>query len=145
MSRRPVFPVLLTLAALIVALVSIPAPAKAVKEKYFDRSGNLVVEEKSAAELMRPYRVKNREPEKIFAVPSPPFSEGIFPCSECHAEMEPARGIAHQTSSRGLVDWQSPLSRAPRSVCAFRRRVGCLAVFDGHVFHRGLSRGASRG
>ncbi len=25
----------------------------------------------------------------LFPVPAPPFSEGIFPCSQCHAEMEP--------------------------------------------------------
>jgi hypothetical protein len=24
-----------------------------------------------------------------FAVPPPPFSEGVFPCSDCHADMEP--------------------------------------------------------
>jgi hypothetical protein len=27
--------------------------------------------------------------DQQFAVPPPPFSEGIFPCSECHAEMTP--------------------------------------------------------
>lgn len=26
---------------------------------------------------------------KVFAVPAPPFSEGIFPCMECHAEIPP--------------------------------------------------------
>lgn len=25
----------------------------------------------------------------LFPVPAPPFSEGIFPCSQCHGEMEP--------------------------------------------------------
>lgn len=33
------------------------------------------------------YKVKKRELPKYF-VPPPPFSEGIFPCSECHADME---------------------------------------------------------
>lgn len=28
-------------------------------------------------------------PEKQFAVPTPPFTPGIFPCSECHKEMKP--------------------------------------------------------
>ena len=28
-------------------------------------------------------------PEKEFAVPTPPFTPGIFPCSECHKEMKP--------------------------------------------------------
>jgi len=27
--------------------------------------------------------------EKQFAVPTPPFTPGIFPCSECHKEMKP--------------------------------------------------------
>jgi hypothetical protein len=30
-----------------------------------------------------------RAPEKEFAVPTPPFTPGIFPCSECHKEMKP--------------------------------------------------------
>jgi hypothetical protein len=88
MSRKPVFFALLTV-TLIAVLVGAPDPASAVKEKYFDRSGNLVIEEKSAAESLRPYQIKNREPEKTFAVPPAPFSEGIFPCSDCHGDMEP--------------------------------------------------------
>ena len=28
-------------------------------------------------------------PEKLFAVPTPPFTPGIFPCSDCHKEMKP--------------------------------------------------------
>ena len=28
-------------------------------------------------------------PETQFAVPAPPFTPGIFPCSECHKEMKP--------------------------------------------------------
>jgi len=28
-------------------------------------------------------------PEKLFAVPKPPFTPGIFPCSDCHKEMKP--------------------------------------------------------
>jgi hypothetical protein len=28
-------------------------------------------------------------PGKEFAVPAPPFTPGIFPCSECHKEMKP--------------------------------------------------------
>ena len=89
MSRKPAFFVLLTFVALIAVMVCAPAPASAAKEKYFDRSGNLIIEEKSAAESLRPYQIKNREPEKTFAVPPAPFSDGIFPCSDCHADMEP--------------------------------------------------------
>jgi hypothetical protein len=52
-------------------------------EKFFDRHGNLVVQEKVE-------RYKRRADEgTTFPVPPPPFSEGIFPCSDCHAEMEP--------------------------------------------------------
>lgn len=59
------------------------------KEKYFDRSGRLIVVDEPAANLLRTYDIKNRPPEKQFPVPPPPFSEGIFPCSDCHAGMEP--------------------------------------------------------
>ena len=52
-------------------------------EKFFDRHGTLVVQEKVE-------KYKRRADEgATFAVPPPPFSEGIFPCSDCHAEMEP--------------------------------------------------------
>ncbi len=80
---------LLAFGTLAVATLTQVGPALAAEEKYFDRSGRLVVEEKPAAELLRTYNPKNREPEKTFPVPSPPFSEGIFPCSDCHADMEP--------------------------------------------------------
>ncbi|MDD2733805.1 MAG: cytochrome c3 family protein [Desulfuromonadaceae bacterium] len=63
----------------------------AAKVKEFDRSGQLIVTEKSAADLqVQPaYDIKNRPKEKIFAVPRPPFSEGAFPCSQCHKYMKP--------------------------------------------------------
>lgn len=32
---------------------------------------------------------KKEDVSQGFPVPPPPFSEGIFPCSECHAEMTP--------------------------------------------------------
>lgn len=73
------------------ALILIPPlpPAEAVREKYFDRSGRLIVVEKPAAELLPTYNINNRPPEKVFAVPPPPFSEDIFPCSNCHADLTP--------------------------------------------------------
>jgi hypothetical protein len=52
-------------------------------EKFFDRHGNLVVQEK-----VEKYQRRADEGE-TFPVPPPPFSEGIFPCSDCHADMEP--------------------------------------------------------
>lgn len=52
-------------------------------EKFFDRSGNLVVQEKVE-------KYKRRTDEgTTYPVPPPPFSEDIFPCSDCHADMEP--------------------------------------------------------
>lgn len=69
------------------SLSSVVVHAARVKE--FDRSGRLVVTEKSAAELQPAYDIKNRPKEKTFAVPRPPFSEGVFPCSQCHKYLKP--------------------------------------------------------
>ncbi|MDD5284710.1 MAG: cytochrome c3 family protein [Desulfuromonadaceae bacterium] len=63
--------------------------AYAARLKEFDRSGKLIVTEKSAAEMQPTYDIKNRPKENIFAVPRPPFSEGIFPCSQCHSYIKP--------------------------------------------------------
>ena len=52
-------------------------------EKFFDRSGNLVVQEK-----VEKYK-RHADESKTYPVPPPPFSEDIFPCSDCHADMEP--------------------------------------------------------
>ncbi len=35
-----------------------------------------------------PHRQTPSSPEEQPEVPSPPFSEGVFPCSDCHADME---------------------------------------------------------
>ncbi len=42
----------------------------------------------SDAEMLHKAKAKEDEIPKYF-VPPPPFSEGIFPCSDCHGEMEP--------------------------------------------------------
>ncbi len=86
MKNRNVLSMLVTLGILSGLLLS---TAQAAKEKYFDRSGRLIVIEKPAADLLRTYDIKDPGPEKTFPVPPPPFSEGIFPCSDCHADMEP--------------------------------------------------------
>jgi hypothetical protein len=67
------------------ALLYLATPAQAAKEKYFDPLSRLVIEEKPPA-------------EKTFPVLPAPFSEGLFPCSDCHAEMEP------NLNRRQLVD-----------------------------------------
>jgi hypothetical protein len=62
----------------------------AVRVKEFDRSGTLIVTEKSAAELQPAYDIKNQPPVQNFPVPRPPWSDDlIFPCSQCHAHMQP--------------------------------------------------------
>jgi hypothetical protein len=63
--------------------------SQAARVKEFDRSGKLVVVEKTAAELQPEYNIKNKQLENIYPVPRPPFSEGIFPCSQCHTYMKP--------------------------------------------------------
>jgi len=77
---------LVTLA--LVQLVPV-APSQADRIKEFDRSGKLIVVDKTAAEQGTSYSTKNLPQEKIFPVPRPPFSEGIFPCSQCHSYMQP--------------------------------------------------------
>lgn len=83
-------PRLILLCMMSVLILSV-GPVSAAKVKEFDRSGQLIVTEKSAADLqVQPaYDIKNRPKEKIFAVPRPPFSEGAYPCSQCHKYMKP--------------------------------------------------------
>jgi hypothetical protein len=87
--ERFAYPLLVLVALLAMLLVS-GAPSQAAREKYFDRSGRLIVEEKSAAEMLPTYNIKNRQPEQSFPVPRPPWSSDlIFPCTQCHAHMQP--------------------------------------------------------
>lgn len=59
-----------------------------------------------------------------FFVPPPPFSEGIFPCSDCHSDMEPnperreleehteiAKNFAHAKDQRWCLDCHNPDDR----------------------------------
>jgi hypothetical protein len=89
------------LPAAVIAILSIfvsAAQAQGMREKYFDRDGRLVIIERSAAELLRTYEMRNPHPPETFPVPPPPFSEGIFPCSDCHAY------IPTDTEPRTLTD-----------------------------------------
>jgi hypothetical protein len=72
----------LSLAVIFFGLFS---PVNAAKEKYFDRSGRLIVIDRSASGVVR----AQGSGGEMFHVPPPPFSEGIFPCSDCHADMKP--------------------------------------------------------
>jgi hypothetical protein len=72
----------LSLAIGLLAIAATVASAADV-EKFFDRSGSLIVQEKVE-------KYKRRADEATtYPVPPPPFSEDIFPCSDCHADMEP--------------------------------------------------------
>jgi len=72
----------LSLAICVLALCASIVSAAQV-EKFFDRQGNLVVQEKVE-------EYKRRVDEgATYPVAPPPFSEDIFPCSDCHADMEP--------------------------------------------------------
>ena len=72
----------LTFAICMLALFTTVVSAAQI-EKFFDRHGNLVVQEK-----FEKYKRRADEGETC-PVPPPPFSEDIFPCSDCHADMEP--------------------------------------------------------
>ena len=61
-------------------------------EKFFDRQGNLIVQEK-----VEKYK-RGADEGVAFAVPPPPFSDGIFPCNDCHADIVP------NPTRRELVD-----------------------------------------
>jgi Doubled CXXCH motif (Paired_CXXCH_1) len=81
---------LLILVVPVAMLVLSVEPGHAVRERYFDRSGRLIVNEKSAAEMLPTYNIKNKVPEKVYPVPRPPFSSDlIFPCTQCHDHMQP--------------------------------------------------------
>jgi hypothetical protein len=95
-------------------------PAQAAKEKYFDRSGRLIILDKSAGSLTR---AQVPSSVQTFQVPPPPFSEGIFPCSDCHAGMTPnlqRRELAdfhteivlhHAEGQRWCLDCHNPQDR----------------------------------
>ena len=40
-------------------------------------------------------------PERQFAVPKPPFSPGIFPCSDCHKDIKPNPARRDRRETRG--------------------------------------------
>ncbi len=81
---------ILVLVTLLSVLIISATQSRAARVKEFDRSGKFVVVEKTAAELLQPaYDIKSKPVENIFPVPRPPFSEGVFPCTQCHAYMKP--------------------------------------------------------
>ena len=89
MKRRGFIPPLMVFIALTCVQLLSATASHADRVKEFDRSGRLIVTNKSGNEQQPAYDIKNRPPEKVFPVPSPPFSEGIFPCTQCHKFMEP--------------------------------------------------------
>ena len=86
--RTPSFaaPLLYLAAFLSVQLIG-HAPARADSLKELQSSGRAVTEKQSEKV---PYDIKNRVPAQVFPVPLPPFSSDlIFPCTQCHAHMQP--------------------------------------------------------
>ena len=82
-------PLLMLVALLSVQLFAV-ASSQADREKTFSRSGRLIVVDKPAAELLPSYDIKSQPPAQAFPVPRPPWSSDlIFPCSQCHARMQP--------------------------------------------------------
>jgi hypothetical protein len=82
---------LLVIVTLVLVQIVCVVPSQAERIKEFDRSGRLIVAEKTAAEEIQPtYNIKNQAPAQNFPVPRPPWSDDlIFPCSQCHAHMQP--------------------------------------------------------
>lgn len=66
--------------ALITMFFVVASTSQAVKEK---EAAKAPVSEKQPAAVKQ-----SRPAENSFAVARPPFSEGIFPCSQCHAYMK---------------------------------------------------------
>lgn len=77
MKGRIILTLLMTLGTAATVCLVLPTPAQAAKEGDFDRSGKPMVIEKPVTTLPR------------ISVAPPALTEGIFPCSDCHAEMTP--------------------------------------------------------
>lgn len=110
--------VILLLAFSFVVLSGSATDLQAAKEKYFDRSGTLIVKEKG------PGKYRRRGDEHIvYPVAPPPFSEDIFPCSDCHSDMEVNRErreledehldivLNHAEGQRWCLDCHNPEDR----------------------------------
>jgi len=89
MKKRSFIVQWLVLGVMVSAVLLPDTQSYAARVKEFDRSGKLIVSDKTAAEQQPTYDIKNNSSEKTFAVPRPPFTEGIFPCSQCHTYMKP--------------------------------------------------------
>lgn len=84
-----------------------------------------------------------------FTVPPPPFSEGIFPCSDCHSDMEPnperreleehveiAESFNHASDQRWCLDCHNPDDRDK-----LRLASGALITFEESYFLCGQCHG----
>jgi len=56
---------------------------------FFIVSVHFSFAEKQASDQSKPVKGPANKMAKDIQVPPPPFSEDIFPCSECHGDMEP--------------------------------------------------------
>ncbi len=77
-----------------------------------------------AEELKKPPKSEAQKNMPEFIVPPPPLSEGIFPCSQCHADMKPnpqrreltfhteiSKGFNHAKEQRWCLDCHNPDDR----------------------------------
>jgi hypothetical protein len=107
-----------------VAFVSLPlisaVPTLADDLKDLQKSGRAVAAEKQSV----PYDIKNRPPAQTYPVPLPPFSSDlIFPCTQCHAHMQPPNLkrrvmteyhsdiVLHHADGRWCTDCHNPINR----------------------------------
>jgi hypothetical protein len=106
MKGRIILTLLMTLGIAATVSLVLPTPAQAAKEGVFDRSGKPAVIEKPVTTHPR------------LSVAPPALTEGIFPCSDCHAEMKP------NLKRRELQDEHAAIS--------LRHAAGQLWCFDCH-------------
>jgi hypothetical protein len=77
MKGRIILTFLLTLGTAAAVSQALPPPAQPAKESACDRSGKPMVSEEPVP-----------TPSRLSVTP-PALTDGIFPCSDCHAEMKP--------------------------------------------------------
>ena len=122
MQTQPPRAIPLVLGILGLALLSICGPVRAVAGELV-HSGGLVGEAKASAGSLSVSAVKSPQSAQTFPVPPPALTDGIFPCSGCHAGMEPnatRRELAdehtdillnHDEEQRWCLDCHTPADR----------------------------------
>ncbi|RKD87762.1 hypothetical protein [Mangrovibacterium diazotrophicum] len=89
-SQRKRMPAELLRSGIVLLIVALVITACHVKEKRYN-------------EQVLPAEIMTSEQAEEFAVEAPPLTEGIFPCSECHSELEP-------NPTRRELDWHEEVT-----------------------------------